>query len=228
MHIAPPRLHAAFALACSPRRGGNTDAAAQAFCQGFTVEGGRIDPLCLRDQRILPCVACDACSRFAPAYVARQEEAGPAVLAGHAARICPLAAQDDSTELFARLYTAQALFIASPIYFCHLPAQLKGFIDRGQTFWMLRSHQEPAITSLPERPAWMALTAGQPRGERMFEGALLTLRHFCELFNFKLQKPLLLPGFDGLTDLARTPPALEHVRRFGAQAAQKTRSASKP
>ncbi len=220
MQMAPTRLNAAFALACSPRKGGNTDAAAQAFCQGFTAEGGRIDLLRLREQRVLPCNGCDACSRFAPAYAARREDAGQAVLAGQAARICPLAAQDDSTELFARLYTAQALFIAAPVYFYHLPALFKGFIDRGQAFWMLRSHQDPVITALPERPAWALLAAGRPRGEKLFEGALLTLKYFCEIFNFKLREPLLLPGFDGLTDLSRTPPALEHVRRFGVQAAQ--------
>lgn len=219
MQIAPVRLNATLGLACSPRAGGNSDAAAGAFFQGFSAAGGRMDLLHLRDQRVLPCVSCGACERFAPAHAVRGNEGGAAVSAGQAARICPLTGQDDSAELFARLYTAQALFLALPIYFYHMPALLKGFVDRGQAFWMLKANRDATLNSLPPRPAWVVMVAGRPQGERLFEGALLTLKYFCGLFNFELQDPMLLPGFDTPQAIARTAPALEHITRYGGRAA---------
>lgn len=226
MHnTAPPRLNAAFGLSCSPRQG-NSDAAAAAFSQGFTAAGGRMDLLQLKEHRVLPCVSCDACQRFAPAAAVRHGttgDMGMPVLAGRASRICPLAAQDDSTELFARLYTAQALFLAAPIYFYHLPALLKAFIDRAQAFWMLGTQNDAVINGLPRRPAWLVLIAGRAEGDRLFEGSLLTLRYFFDIFNFELQEPLLLRGFDQSTDLARMPAVVEGVHRYGAQAAESMR-----
>lgn len=223
---APQRINSALALSCSPRKG-NSDTAVQAFSRGFSSAGGRLDLLHLREHRILACTSCGACERFAPAHALRPDSAHPdtaentlSVLAGRSGRICPLATQDDSAELFARLYTAPALFIAAPIYFYHLPALFKGFIDRAQAFWMLGSNNDVTINALPRRPAWLALTAGRAVGERLFEGSLLTLRYFCDIFNFELRDPLLLPGFDAPDAISRVPAVVEKLHQYGEQAAR--------
>lgn len=186
-------------FALGPRRGGNSDAAARAFAEGVRAAGGQARVVALRDAPLLPCQGCHGC---------RAELGGSCVL--------PDAAQAEA--LFAPLLAAPLLALAAPIYFYHLPAQAKAFIDRSQPWYERREAREAAMLALPPRLAVPLLVAGRPRGERLFEGTLLTLKYFLKPFNVSLGEAVELRGYDGPGDLAQDEAALLRLRVAGETA----------
>lgn len=196
-----PSLKEPLVLACSQRAGGNCDCAAQALAHGLQEAGTAARLLFLRDMDLTACRGCQACSRSP----------------GHR---CVLMEHDQSEELFRLLLGAPMLFLAAPIYFYHLPAFFKGFIDRAQRYYEARTGGDPGFAALPQRSAHACLLAGRPRGDRLFEGSLLTLRYFLWPFNATLGQPLCLPGYDAAADLRRDAQAVARISQF-AQAAWK-------
>lgn len=183
-------------LQCSPRAGGNSDVAARAFAQGLAEAGARPRVLALRDFQVRPCRGCGACA---------------------GGRACVLGADDDAGRIFELLLAAPLVAVAAPIYFYHLPAGFKALIDRSQALYERREAGDPAMTTLAQRPAWALLLAGRPRGERLFEGSLLTLKYFLAVFGLRLAGHLEFRGKDGPEALARDAEALERLRLQGAQ-----------
>lgn len=188
-------------LACSHRAGGNSDAAAQVVAEAAGQAGARARVLALRDFSVLPCLACLACAK------------------DNGSR-CVLAGKDQAEELFAALMRADAVVVASPIYFYGLPSRCKTWVDRSQRFWEARRKGEAWIAALPQRRAFACLVAGQPGGRMVFEGARLTLKYFLVNFGLELAEPLGLRGVDARGELAANADALDAVRGLGRQAGQ--------
>ncbi|MBN2152806.1 MAG: flavodoxin family protein [Candidatus Lokiarchaeota archaeon] len=103
----------------SPRKGG---ASARVFSV-FASELKALDPnadveqICLADMRMLQCTGCDAC------------------LKGE----CPLDKDDDYPKMVEKLVAADAIVVASPVYFFNVPGLLKTFIDRSRRMKMNRN-----------------------------------------------------------------------------------------
>ncbi len=191
-------------VAASPRAGGNTDRAADLLARAAVeAASGAPEPevVRLRDYGVLPCLGCGSCGR-------------------HPRGQCVLAGQDRAEELFARLMDAPWVAVCSPIYFYHLPAQCKAWVDRSQSHYLLRRRGDAALLALPERPAHVCLVAGRPRGERLFEGALLTLRYFLAVYNLTPGGVATLRGLDGPQDLESDGEARRAVENLGRTAAQ--------
>lgn len=206
-------LQPALALACSPRVGGNSDTLAMAFSQGFDQSLGhnfeqamRIEYL--RNYAIKPCIACYACEQDK-----ETKQYKP----------CPLGRDtnfDQAEQLFHMLMHAPALYMSAPIFFYHLPAHLKAFIDRGQSYWLRRMAEDAELASLPVRPAWLNLVAARPRGQKLFEGSIVSLRFFLHIFNFTLQEPETLLGYDEADAIRRDASIMAQTVDYGQRAAQ--------
>jgi len=93
----------------SPRKNGNSSTLAQNVIAGAKNAGAVVDSYCLHEMNIKPCDACEACRK-------------------NDSRECII--DDDMQELYPKLYEADALVIASPIYYFTVSAQTKLFIDR--------------------------------------------------------------------------------------------------
>jgi len=186
------------AFACSPRAGGNTDMMAHHFVQGVRAAGGSAEVTHLRDYTVLPCTACRCC--------AEEANAG-----------CRLDGRDDAAMLFRRIEEASLVCVLAPIFFYHLPAQLKCLIDRAQRYWERRRLQD-AQGRAPVRPGLVALVAARTRGEKLFEGSMLTLTYFFELFDIRAMDGCRLTGYDQPDDLARDEAACARLREMGARA----------
>ena len=98
-------------LAGSVRKGGNTELLAKAFAEGAALHH-EVELISVGDCDIHPCTGCNAC------YTSE----------GHR---CVRA--DDMAGICEKLKTADALVIASPVYFYGVSAQLKALIDRLHT-----------------------------------------------------------------------------------------------
>ena len=180
-------------LACSPRKGANCDLAASLVHKA--VEGSRL--LLLRDTAVAPCVSCGCCAT------------------PHTR--CPQEQTDASAPLFAALERASALVIVAPVYFYHLPAQLKALVDRTQPWWRAKQATASAGGSFPPyRPAWSVLVGARPTGAKLFEGSLLTLRYWLDALGYAPGAPLTLYGLDGPADLADSQIQQEAVLQYAA------------
>jgi multimeric flavodoxin WrbA len=185
------------ALGASPRSGGNTDAALQAFVSGVESAGGRVESLQLRRYDVLACAGCNACGR--PPHV------------------CLFQERDQAYDILPRLLEAPFVFLASPIYFYHVPAGFKALIDRGQAFYLRKLAGDPAL-DVPDRPALVSLHAGRERGGRLFDGALLTLRYFLDCFRLDLARELTFRGVDDKGEMAANTENLHALEQAGAEA----------
>ncbi|GAB6036937.1 flavodoxin family protein [Fundidesulfovibrio butyratiphilus] len=188
-------------VACGPRPGGNTAWAANRIRDALAAQG--LSPVLARlaDFDVLPCTGCQACAHTP----------------GHA---CVLAGQDQAEELFAAIEQASGLFFVSPIYFYHLPALFKALIDRSQRFFAARQAGDLSHVGPQGRQAHVCLVAGRPRGAKLFEGSLLTLRYFLWPFGIALAEPLTLMGLDGPGDLAADTEAVPRLDDWTANAAR--------
>ena len=93
----------------SPRENGNSAQLATQVVEGAREAGARIESFYLHGMEINPCDACDAC---------------------HAEPYSGCIVEDDMQILYPKLLEANALVIASPIYWFTVSAQTKLFMDR--------------------------------------------------------------------------------------------------
>jgi hypothetical protein len=191
------------AFACSPRSGGNTDLMVHNFVQGVRAAGGSVEVTCLRDYTVLPCAVCHYCAQEG------NDE-------------CAIAGRDDAQTLFRQIEEAPLVCIFSPIFFYHLPAQFKGLIDRSQRYWVRRQRQlksSPGWQAPPSRPGFVGLVAARTRGEKLFDGSMLTLKYFLDLFDIRVKDGCQLMGYDQPDDLARDGVACMRLYEMGVTAA---------
>jgi multimeric flavodoxin WrbA len=93
----------------SPRRGGNSTALAEQVAAGAQAAGAQVESFTLHQMEINPCDACEAC---------QGEPYGGCII------------NDDMQLIYPKLREADALVIASPIYWFTVAAQTKLFMDR--------------------------------------------------------------------------------------------------
>jgi multimeric flavodoxin WrbA len=94
----------------SPRKNGNSTILAQNVISGAKSLGAKVDSFYLHGMDIQPCDACEVCQK------------------GEGDNDCIIA--DDMQDIYPKLLKANAIVIASPIYWFNLSAQVKLFMDR--------------------------------------------------------------------------------------------------
>jgi len=93
----------------SPRKNGNSAMLADQVAAGARAAGAQVESFTLHEMEIHPCDACDACQ-------------------GEPYRGCVV--DDDMQLLYPKVREADALVIATPIYWFTVSAQTKLFMDR--------------------------------------------------------------------------------------------------
>jgi multimeric flavodoxin WrbA len=93
----------------SPRKKGNSATLAAEVVKGGRAEGAKVETVFLQELDIQACTACDACRR-------------------KLRKDCVI--DDDMRRLYPKLKAADAVVIASPIYWFTISAQTKLFMDR--------------------------------------------------------------------------------------------------
>lgn len=168
------------AILCSPRQNGVSDTLARAFLDGYQTSGNNYALLALRDLRIIPCQACNACFTF-PCH-------------------CRLAGQDSVARIFSAMKKAHLLLFASPIYFYGLPAHFKALIDRGQLFYARRAF--PFLRKLNSLPPSISIfCAARKKGKLLFSGASRTLKWFLRCAGSEMRKELDYMGLENPADI---------------------------
>lgn len=94
----------------SPRKGGNTAALLEPFCEELIAGGAEVETVWLYDRDIRPCVACRACQQDWTKVGCIQ--------------------QDDAQELFGKVQKADLIVLATPIYSFYCTPPMKALLDR--------------------------------------------------------------------------------------------------
>jgi len=97
------------AIAGSPRKKGNSTSLMRHAVEGAQERGAIVEVFSARDLNVAGCLACGSCKRSADAVCVQE---------------------DDMHAVYAALRDADALLLASPVYFYGVTAQVKAVVDR--------------------------------------------------------------------------------------------------
>jgi multimeric flavodoxin WrbA len=110
----------------SPRQMGNSATLAERAADGARAAGAQVETIYLHELDIRPCDACDECRDT---------------------NMCII--PDDMNRIYPKLAAADAIILASPVYWFTFSAQLKSCIDRWYAFqgnnWQEVSHKKFGI-----------------------------------------------------------------------------------
>jgi multimeric flavodoxin WrbA len=137
----------------SPRENGNSSTLADRAVEGAKTAGASVEVFSLHRMDIRPCDACDTC-----------QETGVCVL------------KDDMQTLYPKLTQADAIIIASPVYWFTMNAQTKLFIDR----WY--GLESPSGNFLEGKQFGIILTYGDT--DPYSSGAINAIRTFQDMFRY--------------------------------------------
>ncbi len=143
------------ALKSSPRPQSNSNALADQAIAGAQAAGAQVESIELHRMSIHPCDACDGCQ---------------------GATDDPCVIEDDMQELYPKLRRADAIVIASPVYWFALSAQAKLCIDR---WYALDGPQGSALTG---KQFGLVLTYGD--SDPFASGAINAIRAFQDMCRY--------------------------------------------
>jgi len=95
-------------LSGSPRKGGNSDTLCDRFVEGARVAGHEVEKIFIRDKKINYCTGCGTCFQ--------------------GDKPCPQ--KDDMAGILDKMIAADAIVMATPVYFYTMNGQMKTLIDR--------------------------------------------------------------------------------------------------
>ena len=139
----------------SPREKGNSSTLADQVAAGAAASGAQVESFVLQDMNIQPCNACDAC---------------------HETGDMQCVIEDDMQILYPKLRNADAIVIASPIYWFTMSAQTKLCIDRWYAL------EGPQGNALAGKQIGIVLTYGD--SNQFTSGAINAMRAFEDMFRY--------------------------------------------
>ncbi len=183
------------AVYASPRRGGNTATLLKAAVAGARAAGASVEEFTLRDMKISPCLEIYACKTSGECAI-----------------------KDDFQRLRDRILAADGLMLASPIFFYTVSAHAKMFMDRCQSLWVKKYWLDP---SPPGRKRFarrgLFISAGATKGKKLFDGVLLTIRYFFDVFDMELTRTLLCRELDSMGAAQAHPEYIAAAEQAGRE-----------
>ena len=145
------------ALFGSPRKKGNSTLLANHIILGAESQGATVESIYLNDLDITPCQGCYACQM-------------------EGTRGC--AVDDDMQAIYPKIVEADALIIASPVYWFNMSAQTKIFMDRCIALYS----ENPEKSALHGKNIAIAMTYGDK--DVFCSGCINALRTFQDAYKF--------------------------------------------
>lgn len=183
----------ALAIYGSPRKGGNTDLLLNETVKGMKKAGAQVEEIFLREMNFSPCLEIYGC-----------EKDGRCVI------------KDDMEMVYPKLRELDCLVLASPIFFYAVSAHTKAFIDRCQCFWVGKYLlKKPIAKGKIRKGAFIAV--GGSKGQKIFDGPLLTIKYLFDVLDCELFKTLLYKEIDKKGDILKHPTALSDAYLLGKE-----------
>lgn len=179
----------------SPRIKGNTDLLLDEALKGAHSQQAEVEKIVVDKLKIAPCREYYGCLRDGNCVI-----------------------RDDMDDIYPKLLGADAVIVASPIFFYAVSAQLKALIDRCQAIWA-RKYVLKNLKAPLRKGAFIAV--GATKGERLFEGPVLTVQYFFKAINVEYTDELLIRGIDKRGEIKEHPTALSDALELGKRLAGK-------
>jgi multimeric flavodoxin WrbA len=173
----------------SPRHKGNTACLLDAFLNGAKDAGAETVMLDATRMDISGCNACNEC---------------------HDTGICVV--NDDMAQVYDAIRRADALVLATPLYFSGMSSQLKAVIDRCQCIW-----QKARYGSGPPTKQGYLLSVGAMVNAN-FRNVLSEVRSFCIGVGIDYRGEITVPGVESEGDIRSRNADLERAYWMGHEA----------
>lgn len=176
----------------SPRKGGNTDILLDKALEGARSAGCKTEKLSLNDLDFKPCQECREC-----------EMAG----------MC--AVDDDMGIVYKKLEEADAVIVASPIFFGSVSAQLKMMIDRFNYLWV-RKYILKYLTPTKRRRKGIFISVSGTDKSTFFNNAREIIKIFYAVLDIDYSEELFYGGVEKKAAIKDKKGALDEAFRLGA------------
>lgn len=190
-----------YAIATSPRGGGNSEILLDRAIEGAAGTGIRVVKEDLGSDPVNPCLGCNSCSKTGQCIQ-----------------------QDRMQGVYLHLASASGVMLAAPVFSMHVCAQAKMMIDRCQRFWALKYvFHRHLVEDEEERKARGGLfisVCGRDAPET-FTFVRPTIAYFYRILEISGWDRLELSGVDNLGDILSRPEALEEAERMGKAMAER-------
>ena len=174
----------------SPRIGGNTDILLDKVLEGAVRQGGRAEKIILNDLKFCPCQECE-------------DIAGDSV--------CVI--DDDWHQVYKRIKNADAVILASPIFFGSISAQAKMMIDRFQCVWRAKYILKKDIFNQRKKGGFISVQASARKD--FFDNAKSIVKNFFAVINADYKEELFCPGIEEKAGILRYPDILKKAFELG-------------
>jgi multimeric flavodoxin WrbA len=180
----------------SPRLKGNTDLILDEALQGAASSGAEVEKVVIDRLKIAPCKEYYACLRDGKCVI-----------------------KDDMDDIYGKILGADAVIIATPIFFYAVSAQTLAFMSRGQALWA-RKYVLNSLDIPVKKGAFIGV--GATRGAKLFDGPKLTVNYFFKAINAEYSGELLIRGVDKKGEIKGHPTALKEAFELGKRLAAPT------
>ena len=177
----------------SPRKGGNTDHLLDTALEAAQSAGADISKIYARRLKMSGCLECGGC-----------EKTGKCVV------------DDDMQSVYPLLEASNVIFLASPIFFYGVSAQVKALIDRSQACWSKRMLEKtPEQRKTYDSGKGYLIAAGATRGENLFEGTILTAKYFYDALDMTYEGGIFFRKLEHKTAVQENPETLQEASNLG-------------
>lgn len=177
----------------SPRRQSNTEILLDRALEGSREMGAEVEKLAVSELKVRPCLEIYACLKDGRCAI-----------------------KDDMQWVYDKLLEADHIAFASPIFFYGLTSQAKAIVDRCQALWV-RRHVLDMDEGDERTRRGVFISVGATRGERLFDGVVLTVKYFFDAVGVRYAGDLLVRGVDGEAHIREHATALDNALRLGRQ-----------
>jgi len=187
----------------SPRKKGNTALLLNEAVTGAREAGAQVVEIFLRDLKMSPCLEIYGCKKDGRCVI-----------------------EDDFQMVYDQILDSHGIMLASPIFFYAVSAHTKILMDRCQSFWVKKHWIEqipPNVQTYSKKALF--ISAGATKGNKLFDGALLSVRYFFNALDAELWGKLLYRGLDFEGDVKKFPEYLEEARSTGKSFCQAVQAA---
>jgi len=178
----------------SPRKNGNTELLLQETIRGIEESGLKVRLFNLNLMNISPCQNCSGC-----------DDTGTCIV------------EDDMSQIYDAIRSADRIILASPIFFFGISAQTKTMIDRCQAFWCEKYLLKKTISAGKFGRKGLLILVGGMKREIGVQCAGATATAFFRTISVPEHKTLSFLGIDVKGAILQHPTALQEAFKAGKE-----------
>jgi multimeric flavodoxin WrbA len=181
-------------IAASARRRGNSELLLDRLLEGARSKNALTEKILLHKLNITPCGAGGHCTKTGACHI-----------------------KDDMELMYKKLKEADAVVVASPVYFGSIPGELKVMVDRCQAVWadnfiIKRRRPKPARNGV-------FISVSSHSNKRFFDNSREIIKIFFMVFGIRLFKHMYVPGMEDRGAVLAKKALLAKAYRLGEELA---------